>query len=102
MDIFLDRKCFWSASCRSDLNLDFEMVELTNTQKKAVQAVGQNVCVSAGAGTGKTRVLVERFLYLIEQKLAKPHEILAITFTEKAAQEMKRRIAERLREQGLE
>ena len=78
------------------------MVELTDTQKKAVQTAKGNVCVSAGAGTGKTRVLVERFLYLVEQKLARSHEILAITFTEKAAQEMKKRITNRFREQGLE
>jgi len=78
------------------------MTELTDAQKKAVETVDQNVCVSAGAGTGKTRVLVERFLYLIEKNLARPHEILAITFTEKAAQEMKKRIAGRLRERGFE
>ena len=78
------------------------MTDLTNTQRKAVETVDRNVCVSAGAGTGKTRVLVERFLYLIECELARSHEILAITFTEKAAQEMKARIARRLREQGLE
>lgn len=75
---------------------------LTAVQRKAVEAVGQNVCVSAGAGTGKTRVLVERFLYLVENKLAHPREILAVTFTEKAAQAMKHRIADRFRDSGLE
>ena len=75
---------------------------LTDAQRQAVEAIGTNVCVSAGAGTGKTRVLVERFIYLVEQGLARPREILAITFTEKAAQEMKARIAKRLRERGLE
>src|SRR3989338_4536157 len=75
---------------------------LTETQRKAVEIYDQNVCVSAGAGTGKTNVLVERFLYLIENGFAKPSEILAITFTDKAAQEMKTRIAKRLRERGLE
>ncbi|MBI4358478.1 MAG: UvrD-helicase domain-containing protein, partial [Candidatus Omnitrophica bacterium] len=78
------------------------MAELTETQKQAVETIDRNVCVSAGAGTGKTRVLVERFIYLVGRKLARPNEILAITFTEKAAQEMKTRIAKRLREQGLE
>jgi len=76
--------------------------ELTVHQKKAVETVDRNICVSAGAGTGKTRVLVERFLYLISNHLAKPAEVLAITFTEKAAQEMKSRIAKRLKEEGLE
>ena len=76
--------------------------DLTLVQRKAVETVDRNVCVSAGAGTGKTRVLVERFIYLVEHEWARPHEILAVTFTEKAAQEMKRRIAARLRESGLE
>src|SRR3989338_7785618 len=75
---------------------------LTETQRKAVEIYDQNVCVSAGAGTGKTDVLVERFLYLIENGYARSGEILAITFTEKAAQEMKSRIAQRLRQRGLE
>ncbi|OGW87335.1 MAG: hypothetical protein A3C35_08635, partial [Omnitrophica bacterium RIFCSPHIGHO2_02_FULL_46_11] len=78
------------------------MNKLTEQQKRAVQAVRKNVCVSAGAGTGKTRVLVERFLYLVQENLARPKEILAITFTEKAAQEMKERIAKGLRERNLE
>ena len=78
------------------------MPQLTKDQKKAVEAVHCNVCVSAGAGTGKTSVLVERFLYLISHQLAKSGEVLAITFTEKAAQEMKSRIAERLKNEGLE
>jgi ATP-dependent helicase/nuclease subunit A len=38
------------------------MTQLTDAQKVAVQSIGKNLCVSAGAGTGKTRVLVERFL----------------------------------------
>ena len=75
---------------------------LTTNQKKAVETVDRNVCVSAGAGTGKTRVLVERFIYLIEHSLARCGEILAITFTEKAAQEMKARIARELGARGLE
>src|SRR3989338_7422688 len=78
------------------------MIELTFSQKQAVETVDRHVCVSAGAGTGKTRVLVERFLYLVERTLAHPHEILAITFTEKAAQEMKQRIAHTFRARGLE
>ena len=78
------------------------MSELTASQKKAVETTDRNVCVSAGAGTGKTRVLVERFIHLVEKGLARCDEILAITFTEKAAQEMKTRIAKRLRERGLE
>ncbi len=78
------------------------MHPLTSDQRKAVETVTCNVCVSAGAGTGKTSVLVERFLSLISNTLARSGEILAITFTEKAAQEMKSRIATRLKREGLE
>ena len=77
-------------------------MELSKTQKLAVETVGKNICVSAGAGSGKTRVLVERFLHLVMKHGLSPSEILAITFTEKAANEMKRRIVERLREENLE
>ncbi len=77
-------------------------IELSNAQRTAVETVGRNVCVSAGAGSGKTRVLVERFLYLVTQHQISPQAILAITFTEKAANEMKRRIVRRLREENLE
>ncbi len=77
------------------------MVNLTETQKQAVETVDLNVCVSAGAGTGKTRVLVERFLHLIKHGFARSGEILAITYTEKAAHEMKARIARGLSERGL-
>lgn len=77
-------------------------MKLTDAQREAVATTGKNLCVSAGAGTGKTHVLVERFLYLVENKLARPAEILAITFTEKAANEMKSRIAEALRARHFE
>ncbi len=75
--------------------------KLTKNQIDAISNLDQNVAVLAGAGTGKTRVLVERFLSIIERKLAAPSEILAITFTEKAANEMKRRIVDELRSRGL-
>src|SRR5438270_4623719 len=52
--------------------------------------------VLAGAGTGKTSVLTERIAFLIENKHALPEEVLAITFTENAAQEMKERVHKRL------
>jgi ATP-dependent helicase/nuclease subunit A len=77
-------------------------VELSKAQEQAVETVGKHLCVSAGAGSGKTRVLVERFLHLVIEQKISPASILAITFTEKAANEMKRRIVERLREEKLE
>jgi len=56
--------------------------------------------VLAGAGTGKTTVLVERIAWLIEQGHARPEEILAITFTDNAAEELEQRVAKRLRRQS--
>jgi DNA helicase-2/ATP-dependent DNA helicase PcrA len=66
-------------------------------QKQAIEHVLGPMLVLAGAGTGKTTVLVERIAWLIEQGHAKPEEILAITFTDNAADELKARVEKRLR-----
>lgn len=66
-------------------------------QKEAIEHVHGPMLVLAGAGTGKTSVLVERIANLVEQKHARPEEILAITFTENAAAELKERVEKRLR-----
>ena len=68
--------------------------ELTKSQKDAVTYLDSDLIVSAGAGTGKTRVLVNRFLFLVVEKGIGVDDILALTFTEKAAAEMKKRISE--------
>lgn len=65
---------------------------LNREQKKAVQYNKGPLLIVAGAGTGKTTVIVEKIKYLIKKKLAKPEEILALTFTEKAAFEMEERV----------
>ncbi|HZI55779.1 MAG TPA: ATP-dependent helicase, partial [Verrucomicrobiae bacterium] len=66
-------------------------------QKQAIEHVFGPMLVLAGAGTGKTTVLVERIAWLIEQGHAKPEEILAITFTDNSAAELKARVEKRLR-----
>ncbi|MEJ0021146.1 MAG: ATP-dependent DNA helicase [Candidatus Doudnabacteria bacterium] len=65
---------------------------LNEQQEKAVTFGDGPLLIIAGAGTGKTTVLTRRIVWLIEQGLAKPDEILALTFTEKAANEMEERV----------
>ena len=70
-------------------------MDLTETQRQAVESWGAgDVCVVAGPGSGKTTVLVERFRWLVAEKGFRPDEILAITFTEKAAANMLVRLVE--------
>ncbi|MEN8149118.1 MAG: UvrD-helicase domain-containing protein [Planctomycetota bacterium] len=66
---------------------------LTPDQARAVETAGVDLAVMAGAGSGKTRVLVERTVHLVTDEGIPLRKILAITFTEKAAREMKERLA---------
>ena len=69
------------------------MPDLNPAQQEAVTHRGSPLLIVAGAGSGKTRVLTQRIAHLIREQGVKPSEILAITFTNKAAREMQERVA---------
>ena len=74
------------------MNLGQSLLELNDAQRQAVEAPERAMVVLAGAGSGKTRVLTHRIAWLIETLNISPHSVLAVTFTNKAANEMRLRI----------
>ena len=75
--------------------------KLNKTQRAAVEANDGPILIFAGAGSGKTRVLTHKMFYLISEKIYKPENILSVTFTNKAAKEMKERVMDLLKKDDL-
>ena len=68
------------------------MINWTDNQRQAIQKTG-NILIEAGAGSGKTAVMVHRYLnYFLNDPKLKPQQVVMITFTKKAAQELKDRL----------
>src|SRR5574337_1276821 len=72
--------------------VDQILADLNNAQHRAVTHETGPLLIVAGAGTGKTQVITRRIAWLIATKRARPSEILALTFTDKAAEEMEERV----------
>ncbi len=77
-----------------------DLKNLNDSQRKAVEYVGSPQMIIAGAGSGKTRVLTFKIAYLIQKEKYKPESLLALTFTNKAANEMKERIRELIKKKA--
>ena len=74
------------------MDVSYLLDSLNDKQREAVAAPRSNLLVLAGAGSGKTRVLVHRIAWLMSVENCSPYSIMAVTFTNKAAAEMRHRI----------
>ena len=72
---------------------DALLADLEPAQREAVTTVRGPLCILAGAGTGKTRVITRRVAYALATEAVRPADVLVVTFTDKAATEMRERLA---------
>ena len=78
-----------------------DLVSLNNNQRAAVEAVNNPILIFAGAGSGKTRVLAYKIAYLLDQGIVVPEDVLAVTFTNKAAAVMRERVTRLIKEKHV-
>ena len=81
-------------------NLEY-MTKLNKEQLEAVTYLNGPLLIVAGAGSGKTRVLTSKIAHIIDEKRAFPNQILAVTFTNKAAKEMQTRVSQILKKKAI-
>lgn len=79
----------------------FDFGKANDAQKDAIQTVDGPLLITAGPGTGKTYTLVQRAIYMIEERGIRPEQIMIVTFTEKAAKELITRVTNELGKRGL-
>ena len=73
--------------------MEIEGKKLSESQKKAINTTGDNICVNAGAGSGKTLTIIAKVIHLLDQEFAKPEEIVVVAYNNPVAKELRERIS---------